>query len=182
MNCKVCAATIMILLSTGQVAAQWKENGKLILDKPWVKSNGEFGAQLVLTGKPDELFAAWEKPGPTVVYSETATGKRGAPIVAVIFFAGCSPNDRGTCEASVRFTASTPDGKPWGDPQDGELWVGKPPPPKGQMQLSVGNMGIVIDSGDPLGVYKVRAKVVDKVAKKTIVLERLFTAVEAAEK
>ena len=50
------------------------------------------------------------------------------------------------------------------------------------MQLSVGNMGIVIDPDDPLGTYKVIAEVVDKVAKKTILLERTFTAIEGEPK
>ena len=56
----------------------WKENGKPVPDTAWAKSDGDFGAQLVFTDKPDELFAAWEKPGPTAT--------RGVPIVGVIFF------------------------------------------------------------------------------------------------
>ena len=172
-------AVLLILISFVSVTAEWKENGKVVPDKPWAKSAGGFGAQLVLTDKPEELFAAWEKPGPAVLYSETATARRGAPIVAVIFFAGCAADNKGMCQASVRFTAFTPDGKPYGNPQDGELWLNKPPPVNGQMQLSVGNMGVVIEPKDPLGVYKVKAEIQDKIAKKTMLLERTFTAVEA---
>ncbi len=176
---KVRTGAVVAFISVGLVTAQWKENGKIVPDTAWAKSAGDFGAQLVLTDKPEELFAAWEKPGPSVLYSQTATAKRGFPVVGVIFFAGCASDSKGTCQASVRFTAYAPDGKPYGDPQDGELWVGKPPPEKGSMQLSVGNIGIVIEPKDPLGVYKVKAAVVDKVAKKTLNLERTFTAVEA---
>lgn len=175
-------AGVLILISLGSLTAQWQENGKVVPDKPWAKSAGGFGAQLVLTDKPDELFAAWEKPGLAVLYTETASAKRGLPLVAVIFFAGCAPDGKGMCQASVRFSAYGPDGKPYGDPQDGELWFGKPPPEKGQMQLSIGNMGIVIEPRDPLGVYKVKAEILDKVAKKTMVLERTFAAVEAGKK
>ena len=41
------------------------------------------------------------------------------------------------------------------------------------MQLSVGNMGIVIDPGDPLGIHKVKAEITDKIT---------FTATEAPKK
>lgn len=161
-------------------AASWKVNGKPVPDREWAKSDGDFGAQLVFTDKPDELFAAWEEPGAAVLLSETVVAKRGVPIVGVVFFAGCAANERGKCEATVRFTAETPEGKPWGDPVDAELWIDKPAPEKGLMQLSAGNMGIVIDPDDPLGTYKVKAVVTDKVAHKRMVLERTFTAVEAA--
>jgi hypothetical protein len=182
MKSKVATGIVLALSVTLVVKAEWKQNGKVVPDTSWAKSAGDFGAQLVFTDKPDDLFAAWEKPGPVVFYTETTTAKRGIPIVGVIFFVGCAPDDHGQCNAGVRFTAFTPDGKPWGDPVDAELWVGKPPPQKGQMQLSVGNMGIVIDPDDLLGTYKVKAEVVDKVAKKTILLERTFTAIEAESK
>jgi len=182
MKSKVVTAIILAFCVTSVVKAEWKQNGKVVPDTPWAKSAGDFGAQVVFTDKPDDLFSTWEKPGPVVVYSQTTTAKRGVPIVAVIFFVGCTPDDHGQCNAVVRFTAFTPDGKPWGEAVDAELWVGKPPPQKGQMQLSVGNMGIVIDPDDPLGTYKVKAEVVDKDAKKTILLERTFTAIEAEPK
>lgn len=142
----------------------------------------DFGAELVFTDKPDELFAAWVKPGPAVRISETPIAVRGIPIVGVIFFAGCAADARGLCNATVQFTARTRDGKPWGDPIDAELWVEKPGPEKGQMQLSVGNMGIIIDPDDPLGEYTVRAEILDKVSKKKMMLERPFTAAEAPKK
>jgi len=182
MKSKIRMVFVLPLVLIGSVTAEWKENGKVVPNKPWARSTGEFGAQLVFTDKPDELFAAWEKPGPAVIYSATATAKRGIPIVAVIFFVGCAADEKGSCQSKVRFTAYSPDDKPWGDPQDAELWVNKRPPEKGQMQLSVGNMGIVIDPDDALGVYRVKAEVVDTVAKKTLLLERTFTAVEAERK
>ena len=182
MKSRVASAIVLAICLITGIRAEWKENGKVVPDTPWAKSAGDFGAQVVFTDKPDELFAAWEKPGPVALYSQTTTAKRGVPIVAVIFFVGCAPDDHGQCNAGVRFSAFTPDGKPWGDAIDAELWVGKPAPQKGQMQLSVGNMGIVIDPDDPLGTYKVKAEVVDKVSKKTIVLERTFVAIEADPK
>ena len=177
------AIAVILLCAGGSLGAgTWKNNGKPVPDTAWSKSDGDFGAQLVFTDKPDELFAAWEKPGVAVVYSETPNAVRGKAIVGVIFFAGCAVDRRGNCDATVRFTARSPNGKPYGEPIEAELWVGKPPPGKDQMQLSVGNMGIVIEPDDPLGVYAVKAEITDKIAKKRMVLERSFTALEAPTK
>jgi hypothetical protein len=49
------------------------------------------------------------------------------------------------------------------------------------MMLGIGTMGLVLDPDDPLGVYKVKAEMIDKVTKKTLVLERSVTIVEGEE-
>jgi hypothetical protein len=172
---------VCCLIAVTLLGGSWKENGKAVPDTTWAKSDGDFGAELVFTDKPDELFAAWEKPGLAVYFSDTPTAVRGVPIVAVVFFTGCATDTKGNCNATVRFTAQSPNGKPYGNPLDAELWVEKPPPGKGQIQLSVGNMGIVIEPGDALGAYRVKAEITDKVAKKKMVLERSFTVAEAAK-
>ena len=174
--------TRAMVLAVLLLAAGWKEHGKPVPDTAWAKSDGDFGAMLVFTDKPDALFAAWEKSGPAVLMSATPDAVRGVPIVAVIFFSGCAADEHGQCQATVRFTAQGPDGKPYGQPLTGDLWVAKPPPGKDQMQLSAGNMGIVIEPADPLGIYTVKAEIADQVGKKTMILERTFTAVAAPKK
>jgi len=42
-------------------------------------------------------------------------------------------------------------------------------------------MGVIIEPHDKLGTYKVRAEITDKVTNKKMVLERTFTAVDAAK-
>ncbi|MGH2376089.1 MAG: hypothetical protein ACRDIC_21800 [bacterium] len=170
---------VLALVSAGWVAAEWKESGKVVPDQPWVKSAGEFGVQLVFTNKPEEHFATSERAVPAVVFSQAATAKRGVMIVGLIYFFGCATDNSGDCDATARFTVYNPEGKRWINPEVKELWVGKPPPPKGQMQLSKAHMGIVVEPGDPLGIYKVKVEVTDKIANKTLVLERTFTAIES---
>jgi len=171
-------AVLATLLTSAAVAADGKEP----LEKPWAKADGDFGVMLILTDKPDQLSADWEKPTEGVRISETQTASRGVPVATVVVFAGCAPDANGNCQATVQYTVYGPDGKPYGDPMEGELWIDKPPPAKGHIQLSMGGMGIVLEPEDPLGDYKVKAKVVDKVANKTILLEREFTAVETDKK
>jgi len=163
-------------------AGSWKQDGKPVPDTSWAKSDGDFGAQLVFTDKPDELVAAWDKPGLAVAIKETVSVVRGKLIVGVIFFVGCARNDKGNCDAVVHFKISGPDGKPYGTPQGGEMWIGKPPPPEEQMQMGVGNIGVVIEPKDTLGTYAVVAEILDRVSKKKMVLERTFQAVETSGK
>lgn len=163
-------------------AGSWTQDGKPVPDSSWARIDGDLAVQLVLTDKPDDLFAAWVKPGPAVLLKETAKVVRGKPIVGVVFFSGCAPNPAGTCEATLRFMISGPDGKPYGNPRNGELWLGKAPPPKGQMRMGVSNIGAIIEPKDSLGAYTVVAEVLDKVSNKIVVLKRTFEAVEVVGK
>ena len=174
---------LVVLLLLGFLATPeagvWLQNGEPLPDTSWAKSDGDFGAQLVFTDKPDDLFEAWEKPGPGVLVSVTPTAVRGGPpIVCVVFFVGCAKNEGDNCNTTVQFQAYTPDGRPWGDSNSGELWIDKPAPEEGQMQLGIDHLGILIEPTDPICEYKVRAEIRDLVAKRTMVLERTFTAVE----
>lgn len=174
----ILAVAVLALLASPVLLAQWKTDDAPVPDTAWRKSDGDFGAMLVLTDKPEELFAAWETKSPGVSMSETVVAKRGLPIVGVVLFTGCAPTGEGLCNSTVTYTAFKPDGAVYGKPQEGELWIGKQPPPKNEIQLSVGNMGIVLEPGDPLGTYVMRAEVHDRVSQKTIRLERQFEAME----
>lgn len=166
------------LISSTALMAQWNEGGAPVPDTPWRKSDGDFGAMLVLTDKPDEFFAAWETETPGVSISETETVRRGSPVMGVVVFTGCAPNEKGLCDATVVYTLLKPDGTAYDKPQESELWIGKQPPPRYQLQLSLGNLGVVIEPEDPLGRYRMRAEVRDRVSGKTLGLERYFDAVK----
>jgi hypothetical protein len=175
---RILAFAALSLLTSPILLAQWKTDDTPVPDTSWRKSDGDFGVMLVLTDKPEEFFAAWETKSPGVSMSETAVAKRGSPIVGVILFTGCAPTGEGLCNSTVTYTVFKPDGTVYGQQQEGELWTGKRPPPKNEIQLSVGNMGIVLEPGDPLGTYVMRAEVRDRVSQKTIRLERQFEGVE----
>lgn len=173
------AAILAAALLAPPLHAEWLVDGQAVPETAWSKQSGKLGAQLFLTDNPDQFFADWEKPGQGVKLSETDTAVRGVPIMAVVVFTGCKADSHGHCDLTVRYSTVGPDGNAWGHPMDGELWIGKAPPKKNVLQLSVDNMGIVIEPSDALGTYTVHAEVDDKIAKKTLSLERTFTAVEA---
>jgi hypothetical protein len=174
-------AIALLCMTSGVSSAAWRIDGKLVKDTPWSKADGDFGAQLGLTADPNGLFDAWNKPGPIFAHTETDSAPRGSMIMAFVIFTGCTKNARGVCEVTVHFQAYIPDGKPWSDPQDGELWVGKPPPPADSFELGITNVGVIVEEKDPLGVYKVKAEIRDKVAGRKMILERTFTAIPVAK-
>src|ERR1700743_3591062 len=158
----------------GTASAQWRENGKAVADTDWRKTWGAFGAMLHLTDKPNELFSAWEQPGAEVPVNTVDIAKRGQPIVGVVFFSGCTPNTEGLCDSEAYFQVFKPDGSPYGAAERGELLSGKQPPAVGQLQLSVGAIGVRIEPRDPVGTYIVRARIVDNVSHTSAELKRAF--------
>jgi hypothetical protein len=163
---------ILLLLPTS-LFAQWKQDGKPIPDSPWRKSSGSFGAMLLLSDDPERFMADWEKPE-TPQLKTTEAAERGKPIVAFLFFVGCTEVD-GACNSVVDFTVYRPDGTEYGSDQGGELWKGKPAPRDDTIQLSVANLGIRIEATDPAGKYRVKAVARDLNAKRSIVVEQSFT-------
>jgi hypothetical protein len=158
----------------GAASAQWRVNGEVVADTAWRKAWGDHGAMLQLTDRPEELFAAWEIPAAAVATSTTEIAKRGEPIVGVVLFSGCTPNSAGVCDAEAYFQVFKPDGSPYGAEEQVEVWIGKSPPAAGQLQLSVGAMGVRIEPQDPKGTYVMRARLRDKVSQAEVVLTRTF--------
>ncbi|MGE3243022.1 MAG: hypothetical protein AB7G28_26950, partial [Pirellulales bacterium] len=160
--------------------AKHSHDGERMKQVSWSKADGEFGAQLFFTDKPNQLFGEWNKPSPGIEIPTTAVVHRGQPLVAVVVFTGCGADAKGLAQSTVRYTAYRPDGTVYGKPAAGELWVDKPPPARDQLQLGVLYVGTVIEPDDPLGEYKIVAEVVDHVTGKSLKLSRKFTAKDRA--
>jgi len=159
--------TLAAALTINGVVAQWRENGRIVQDTPSRKSAGKFGAMLLLTGKPEEFFEAWDKPPSPAYHPKIETvseAKRGDTVVAVILFIGCAQDKVGTCDAEVDYRVRKPDGGVYGEQKNAELWK-RQPPPEGVMQAGLGYLAFHIESNDPLGQYILEAVVRDKVAK-----------------
>ena len=113
-----------------------------------------------------ELPAAVAPAIPTVrdVYA-------GETITIFVVFGGCAANANGTCDATVEYAVARPDGKPYGAPDRGPLWTG-PPPAEGEMQLGQAHVELLVELGDPLGDYTIRATIRDRVSGDVIRLEQ----------
>lgn len=129
---------------------------------PWDASEGDFEVSVVFTDKPRQFFAAWERPGKGVPISSTTHGVRGHPVVAVVLFKGCAKDRSGMCNLSVDFEFAKPDGSVYAGQKGVELWVKKPPPAEGLIELGTGYIGVVFEPEDPVGVYVLRTVVHDR--------------------
>ncbi len=73
------------------------------------------------------------------------------------------------------FDVFDPEGKPCGQGKSVEIWVGRPPAPGNNFQLSSAGFGIGFDDNDALGAYHVRATVTDHFANITTHTEQIVT-------
>lgn len=164
---------VVILLFSVPALAQWKDNGVPVPDEPWRRSDGTFGAMLLLSDKPEQFMDDWLKPNPPSM-STTEEAKRGEPIVAFVLFVGCKEVGE-VCNSVVDFKVNRPDGTEYASHAGAELWKGKPGPLGDRIQLSLANLGIRIEPEDPAGKYTVTARVTDLNAFRTVELEQHFT-------
>lgn len=166
---------ILILFCINSADAQWNEGDQRspVPDTEWQKSNGDFGAILLITNKPNEFFENWEKPPSPDYKPQMATvseARRGDVVMAIVLFSGCAPNKEGNCSSQVGFKVINPDGSIYADHAGGELWSNKPAIPVGNLQVSVSNLGFEIEPHDQLGEYLIQASVKDLAANKEVFL------------
>jgi hypothetical protein len=80
--------------------------------------------------------------------------------------------EKGNCDSEVDFKLLKPDGSIYAEHSGVELWKRKPSPPRGNLQLSVANLGFKVELQDPPGKYTLRAVVHDRNAKLDLSLEQ----------
>ena len=163
----------------GEAPAQsgWLQDGAPVKDMPSVASSGDFGVMQIATTDSDKLVAEWLKPTPGVTVETSTQTPRNQPIVTFIVFKGCRADASGNCNVTVDYETLDPTGKSYDVTKAAEVWVGRPPAPDNNLQLSVSGLGLIIEDKDPLGAYLVRAAVTDHVAGITLRTEQTLTAV-----
>jgi hypothetical protein len=173
------AVLALALLATSSAAAQnfWRENGVPIKHPPPnLASDDPFAVEQIATADPDQLMSNWAKPTPGVVIpAATTTTPRNKPLVTFIIFSGCKADSAGNCNVTADFLTTGPAGQVYDDTKAAEVWVGKPPPPGYNLQLSAGGLGIVFEEKDPLGAYVVRATITDHVSGKVLHTQQTLT-------
>jgi hypothetical protein len=173
----------MLLLPAGS-PAKWKDRqGNILPDTDAMKSEGDFGAQLLLIDDEKRFFKRWNTPSKVVDVDTVSEIPRGAPLITPVIFSGCSANESGNCMVSGDFKVLRPNGSSYADLPDVEIWQNKPPPVNGMLELGMGFAKIVIEPDDPDGTYEVVATVTDHVSETSLRLTTTFsvTAEETAE-
>ncbi len=120
------------------------ENPGLV--REWTKAEQRFGAMLYFSDKPQQFVDDWCKPGETanVAASCSHSVARGTPCVAFIVFTGCGAVKQGLADVVADISMLTPDGKVIGERKGVEICQKRPAPPDKQLQLGVGNLGMVL--------------------------------------
>lgn len=169
---KIITALLTLLLLGTVATAQWKQGDKPIPDTPDRKSVHGFAAHLLVVEDPRAFVAEWQKPE-TPNINPVSKVKRGVLIGAFVLFAGCKPDPQGRCNSKVDYTIYKPDGTVYAERKDQPLWDEEPPPAT-NIQLSKAILGIRMEENDPVGDYKVKARVADLNAQISFELETKF--------
>ena len=162
----------VLLLTAATAHGQWRENGEVVPDQAWRKSDGDFGAMLLLTDEPAAFLERWSRPAAAGYRPNIKTvtdARRGDVVAAMILFMGCAPDASGKCEASADFRVVRPDGSVYAEHPGAELWH-EAPPGKTALQLGVAHLAFEIERDDPIGVYKIYATVRDPIGKRSVAL------------
>lgn len=167
------AALLLPLLAS----AQWIERGGGAMDdSPYRKSDGAFGAWLLLVPDDRALYEAWRVPGESVHVSEIDSVKVSSPVSAFVVFSGCAADASGNCAVHMRFRVLAPDGSVYADTPSMEVWNQRPAPPGKSLQLSVDYLKMIVEPHEQVGKYIIQVQVEDANAHKTLKLERVLHA------
>lgn len=173
----------LMALAPAHAAAEqsvWRdETGKAVADSPERKSTGGFGAWLLATNDEAKALEKWRKPGAKVHIDDAGKAQRNQPVMCTVVFFGCTADRNGNCNVEVKYQIAQPNGKSYFDGPWQDAWVGKRPPPTGSLELSTSYLRLVIEAGEPLGTYVLRAQLVDRNSQRKLALSRQIVVVEA---
>ncbi len=167
---------LFILLLPALCYAKWNDmQGHPVEDTAWMKSSGDFGAQLLLIGDEKEFFKRWQTPSAVVKFDTVSEIGRGEALITPVIFSGCQADASGKCNVSGDVKILRPDGTVYADMPQVEIWQNKPAPPDGMLELGVGYAKVIIEPSDPTGTYTVEIRVTDHIQKSSFVLTRTFS-------
>ena len=161
--------SLLLVVAALPVSGQWNKNGERAEDAPDRKVVGGFGVHLLVVEKPQEFIEEWKKPEMPKI-RDTNKATKGEYYGVIVLFAGCKPDQLRTCNAEVDYTIYKPDGTLYAERKDQPLWKSQAPPAQ-NIQLGEAILAVRFEKSDPLGEYKVKARVRDLNADISIDLE-----------
>jgi len=170
---------IFILLVSPLANAGWvNTDGVDVADTDDMKSSGDFISRLIITDQGDDAFKELGTPARGVAFQNSDTIKRNSPLTVAIAFAGCKANAKGNCYLLMQVTITQPDGEIYAKLPVTEMWFGKPVPEQGRLEVGSNVIQVVVENEEPIGKYRIDAKVMDKMSGQKLLLNSSFTAIE----
>ncbi len=160
----------LLLAVASPAMAQWRENGKVVEDDLWRRSDGDFGGMLLLTDQPDGFIEQWNRPAAPDYQPSIQTvsdASHGDVVAAMILFSRCGADFAGECRVVADFRVVRPDGGLYAEHEGAPVW--KAAAPDGTaLQLSETHLAFRIEPEDPDGVYEIHATVRDLVSSRVV--------------
>jgi len=170
---------VFLWLTSSVANAGWvNADGADVADTDDMKSSGELISRLILSNEGEEAFRKLGTPARGTVFENSSKVKRNDPLTVAIAFAGCKGNAKGNCYVLMQVTITQPDGEVYAKLPVTEMWFGKPVPEQGRLEIGSNVIQVVIEDEEPLGKYRIDAKVMDKMSGKKLLLNAHFTATE----
>ena len=168
----------LILIFLGTPANAWIDGeGNTLENTADRKSIGNFGVWLLLIDNEEKFHQEWKIPGKLNV-EPVKKIKMNSSLTALIIFSGCAADPNGNCHVLVDFHITQPNGKSYGKMVNQPLWIDRPNPKKGTLQIGESFIRARIEPHEPTGIYGIRAAIRDKNSGTTIDLETTFLAHE----
>ena len=198
---KLVNTTLFLILIAASPAFSLREHNDQTagVETNYKEVNG-FSGYLTLADDPREQIQRWLDPVEIETLSAMPTMKRGKTMGAFVELRGCKQSAQGICNARVNYTIYKPDGSIFATRAVGQreiLWKKQAPPaphrsnpkPRNSSKKQGPKMGVEIASNrskglsrmhfklwkiDPVGEYKVNAKITDLNADISFELELSF--------
>jgi hypothetical protein len=148
--------------------------------RPDTQANDHFSepgfTAVVLLVSDSSFFEEWQRPETPRIQTDTRY-THGETAYPVLIFQTDAVDEQGHANLTYDLAVIRPDGAPYtGTPLSGLLaWEGAPTP---ALSLSLGQARLLIEEGDPLGLYRVKIVVHDNVGGRSVPLTLSFEVVE----
>ena len=125
----------------------------------------------------DQFMRQWQQATPPNLTTDSRT-ERNRPIFMFLIFGGCRADAQGNCRLTGNIEIRDPDGAIYEAPANAIFWDNQPAPNPQLLTLSPQGLGLRIEDGEKLGVYRIRVSVTDVHAGRTAYTESEITVVE----
>lgn len=123
-------------------------------------SAGDFKIIHLWTADPEGFMTAWQGPTPPSLPT-TTKARRNQRLTQAILYVNCTKDAAGECHLGATVTMTAPDGTAYGEAFTFDALKGPSAIPPNVIGLSRAGVGLMIEDGEQLGLYRVVLAVTD---------------------